>query len=84
MALPCKVRSNGLGRIERVRQLVLKPVGHKARFDHDGSGDRFPAALGARVSILERGEGRANRTIIARAYSFFNLLHQVLLRKAEL
>ena len=80
LALPGKVRSYGLGRIEGVRQLVLKPVGRKARLDHDGSGDRFPAALGARVSILERGEGRAHRATVASARSFFGCSHQLLSR----
>ena len=84
LALPGKVRPYGLGRIEGVRQLVLKPVGRKARLDHDGSGDRFPAALGARLSILERGEGRAHRATVAVGFSLLDLLHQLLPRKAEL
>lgn len=39
LALPRKVRSHGLGRIEGIRQLVLESIGRKARLDHDGSSD---------------------------------------------
>lgn len=84
LAFPGKVRSYGLGRIEGIRQLVLKPVGRKARLDHDGSGDRFPAALGAGVGISKRCEGGANRATIAGSRSLLNGLHQLFRRKAEL
>lgn len=84
LALLGKVRSYGLGRIEGVRQLVLKPVGRKARLDHDGSGDRFSTALGAGVGISKCREGSANRATIAGGRSLFDGLHQLLSRKAEL
>ena len=74
----------GLAESKGVRQLVLKPVGRKARLDHDGSGDRFPAAFGAGVGILKRCEGGANRAAIAGSRSLLNGLHQLFRRKAEL
>ena len=83
LALPGKVRSYGLGRIEGVRKLVLKSVGRKTGLDHDGSGDRFPAALGADVGISKRYEGRTNRATIAGGRSLLDGLHQLLSRKTE-
>lgn len=84
LALPGKVRSYGLGRIEGVRQLVLKSIGRKARLDHDGSGDRFPAALGAGVGISKRCESRTNRATIAGGCSLLDGLHQLFPHKDEL
>ena len=84
LPLPGKVRSYGLGRIEGVRQFVLKPVGRKTGLDHGGSGDRFPAALGAGVGISKRCAGGANRATIAGSRSLLNGLHQLFPRKAEL
>lgn len=84
LALPGKVRSYGLGRIEGVRQLVLKSIGRKARLDHDGSGDRFPTAFGAGVGISKCREGGANRATIAGGRSLLDGLHQLFPHKAEL
>ena len=84
LTLPGKISSHTLGRIEGVCQLVLEPVGRKTGLDHDGSGDRFPAALGARVSILQRGERSTHRATVASTRSFFDCFHQPLSRKAEL
>ena len=83
LALPGKVRSHGFGRIEGVCQLVLQLVGRKTGLDHDGSGDRFPAALGAGVGISKRCEGRTNRATIAGGRSLLDGLHQLLSRKTE-
>ena len=74
----------GLAESKGVRQLVLKPVGRKARLDHDGSGDRFPAALGAGVGISKCREVGANRAIIAGGHSLLDGLHQLFRRNAEL